>query len=500
MPWDGWLDTPEWFAALAEVWFVLGGVYVVALQLTMAGLSLGAHLHLRNFSSTLRPGRLHMLHASSATPGVSVVVPAHNEGPVVVPTVQALLASDYVNLEVIVVDDGSTDDTLESLVEAFHLAPVLPDSDPETRLPSGRVRGEWRALGEPRLRVISKDCMGSKADAANAGLNYATQPLLVVLDGDGLLDRRAISLVVASFLEGGDAVVAAGGTILPINDCTVEGATVTEARTPRGFIPACQLLEYLRAFVIGRTGLSQVGAVTLVSGAFGLFRTDAVRALGGYTAGHLGEDLDITLRLLRAAIDADPGARPRVLQVPEAILWTEVPSTWSDLRGQRIRWHRGLIQALSGNRDMIFRRRWHAIGLVGMPQLFVFEFLAPLVQGAGLVATVVLLVIGSFNLWLNFTLLSAVIAAGLLVTVTALWAEERNLKRYASTAGLVRLLVISLFEQLLYLPVTAIWRMQATFMKGPGVWGEMSRIGFGSNEPTTVARPAEQPASPSKSR
>lgn len=480
MPWAGWYEPPMWVLDVIHVWFAVGAIYTVALQLTLATLAVTAIGHLRSHSSALRPGQLHTLHSSTPQPGVSVVVPAHNEGPVIVPTVRGLLASDYRDLEVIVVDDGSTDDTLECLINAFHLAPVDLPAEDHASLPSKHIRSEWRPLGDLRLRVISKDAGGCKADAVNAGVALATQPLLLVLDGDGLLDKVAISRAVSAFLEAGDDVVAVGGTILPVNDCTVTDITVTQARVPRGFIAACQLLEYLRAFVIGRTGLARMSAVTLVSGAFGLFRTDMIRAVGGYTVGHLGEDLDITLRLLRWATEHRPETRPRVLQVPEAILWTEVPSTWAVLKRQRVRWHRGLVQALREHRDMIGRPKWRGVGLVGMPQLVLFEFLAPLVQGIGMLTMVVVVALGLFDPVLGGALVAAVMASGMVATVTAIWCEERNLRRYLSTADLLRLIGVALAEQMVYLPVTVVWRLKATFMRGPAVWGEMTRAGFGA--------------------
>ncbi len=493
MPWAGWVQPPMWVYEAISTWFVIGAVYTIALQLTMAALAVGGNLHLRDHHGALRPGQLHHLTATNRPPGVSIVVPAHNEGPVIVPTVRALLASDYRDLEIVVVDDGSTDGTLAHLVEAFHLAPVAPPPPGLAGLTTATVRGHYLPLGDVRLRVISKDAGGCKADAVNAGINAATRPLLLVVDGDGLLDRRAISLAVAAFTEGGRDVVAAGGTILPINDCVVEGTTVSDARVPRSFLAACQLLEYLRAFVIGRTGLARAGAVTLVSGAFGLFRTGTVRAVGGYTVGHLGEDLDITLRLLRHHRLAHPGSSPRVVQVPEAILWTEVPATWSVLARQRVRWHRGLVQALQEHSDLVGRPRWGAIGMVGMPQLVLFELFAPLIQGVGMLTMVLVVGLGVFDPVLGAALIATVMTAGLVATVTAIWAEERNLRQYLSTRDLLRLLAVAVAEQVVYLPVTVLWRLKATFMRGPAVWGEMTRSGFG---PATAPAPAPATATP----
>lgn len=487
MPWAGWIPLPAWVFDVLGVTFVLGAVYTIALQLTMAALAVAADLHLRDNHGALRPGQLHQLTAANRPPGVSIVVPAHDEGPVIVPTVRALLASDYRDLEIIVIDDGSTDDTLARLVDAFHLAPVSSPPAVEGALGTADVRDHYLPLGDLRLRVISKDAGGCKADAVNAGINAATRPLLLVVDGDGLLDRRAISLAVAAFTEHGRDVVAVGGTILPVNDCTIEGTTVTSARVPRSFIAACQLLEYLRSFVVGRTGLAHAGAVTLVSGAFGLFRTDAVRAVGGYTAGHLGEDLDITLRLLRRHRQTHPDSTPRVVQVPEAILWTEVPTTWAVLGRQRVRWHRGLVQALREQSDLVGRPRWGAIGMVGMPQLVLFELLAPLVQGAGMLTMVLLVVLGVFDPVLGAALAAAVTTAGLVATVTAIWCEERSLRQYLSTRDLLRLLAVAVAEQVVYLPITVGWRLRATFMRGPAVWGEMTRAGFGPTEPVVAA-------------
>lgn len=481
MPWSGWVTIPDWLTVVITGWFAVSAAYTVALQVTMAALAVAAHANLRAHRPELRPGRAHTLAADLHLPGVSVIVPAHNEGPVIVPTVRALLSSDYPNLELIVVNDGSTDDTLAHLIDAFTLAPVtLPDEDHDC-LRTATVHGEYRPLGGPRLRVLNKDAGGCKADAANAGVAAATQPLLLVVDGDGLLDRHAISRAVAAFREAGPGAVAAGGTILPVNDCHVDGSAVTRARVPRKFVAACQLLEYLRSFVIGRAGLAQMGAVSLVSGAFGLFRTADVRAVGGFTVGHLGEDLDLTIRLLRWATVNRPGYQARVVQVPDAVLWTEVPSTWKVLRNQRIRWHRGLVQALREHTDMIGRPRWGGVGLIGMPQLAVFELAAPLVQAAGVACTALLLALGVFDPVLGSALIGASLLAGLLSTSAALWCEEVSLRHYLAPRDVGRLIAVAMAEQLVYQPVTVWWRVKATFMGGrPVVWGEMTRTGFGA--------------------
>lgn len=463
---------------------VAGLAYTVALQVVMLVLSSSAAVSLARLGPARRSGRLAELRRTAEPIPVTVVVPAYNEAPVIVPAVTSLLALDYPSLQVVVVNDGSTDDTLERLVDAFDLLPVQLPPEAFAALPGRPVRAVWEpARGALPVRVLDKEAGGSKADAVNVGLSVVSTPLVVVGDGDGLVEPDALARAVAALRDHRGDPVAVGGTILPVNDCVVSAGQVVRPRVPRSFLAACQLLEYLRSFLVGRAGMGALASVTIVSGAFGLFRTDEVHRVGGFAVGHLGEDLDMTIRLARQAIESGRAVRGGpVLQVPEAVLWTEVPETLEVLGRQRVRWHRGLLRCLRDHRGLIGNARYGGFGMFGLTYLAAFEVLAPLMEALGYVTVLLAGATGSLDPVVAAAMFGCTVLAGWLTTAVAVYLQERRFGRYRDRGDLVRLLLVAIAEPFLYRPLTLWWRLRA-LLPGRDQWGAMPRKGFAEAVP-----------------
>ena len=320
--------------------------------------------------------------AGELAPGVSVIVPAYNEEALIVSSVQALLTLRYPQHEVVVVDDGSTDGTLAALVDAFDLV-VVPSHHPG-EIP---VRASVHEVlvprnGRTRLIVVTKANSG-RSEAINVGVNTAREPLVALIDADSILEPDALVRVTQSFIDDPSRVVAAGGTVRAINGSTVSNGRIVRLRMPRSWLARAQVVEYLRSFLIGRTGWASMGTLLLISGAFGVYRRDVVIEAGGLDPDSIGEDFELCLRVHKMM--RDRGRDYRVVFVPEPVCWTEVPSTRAVLRRQRSRWHRGLWETLWAYRGMLFRRRYGRIGWVGLPYYWLFELMAPLVEAGGLV-------------------------------------------------------------------------------------------------------------------
>ena len=282
---------------------------------------------------------------------VSIVVPAYNEESVIAESVRSLLNSHYAAFEVVVVNDGSTDRTLEVLTDEYDLVPH--ERVPRAHLETKPVVASYRSLSDERLVVIEKENGGSRADAVNAGLRYARYPLFLAVDADTLLDIDALPRLVREF-QVRPETVALGGIVRIANGSTVEAGHVTEARTPRELLVNLQIVEYLRAFLVGRTGWSRLGAVLIVSGAFGIFRREDVIEIGGYDADSFAEDADLVVRLHRLC--RDRGRPYRIGFIADPVCWTEAPSSLKVLKSQRERWQRGLLEVLWTARHMMGRR------------------------------------------------------------------------------------------------------------------------------------------------
>lgn len=252
---------------------------------------------------------------------------------------------------------------------------------------SAPVRGLYRSDVDSRLLVVDKDAGGSKADAVNAGLNAATSPYVCVVDSDSALERDALLRIMVPILEDPKRVVAVGGIIRVLNGSEIKNGQLRRVRLPRKSIEAIQVIEYLRAFLIGREAWAQGNMLTIISGAFGVFRTDLVRAVGGYRASSIGEDMDVAARMHRHLRDKEADYQIRF--VPDPMCWTEVPSDLRSLARQRARWQKGLLDVLWPNSDMLFRPRYGRIGCFALPYLWLFELFAPIMEVVG-IATILL--------------------------------------------------------------------------------------------------------------
>jgi cellulose synthase/poly-beta-1,6-N-acetylglucosamine synthase-like glycosyltransferase len=427
-------------------------------------------------------------HASPLTLPVSIVMAAFNERAGIIESVRGMLSLRYPQLEIVVVDDGSTDDTAELLTQAFDLRPV-PRRVPHDVAARGEVLEILMSTTVPLTLVRTTN--SGKSDSLNMGVNLARYPLLCFVDADSILDPEALLTCGKPFADDPARVVATGGVVRIANGSSVSHGRVVDVRVPTAWLPRIQIVEYLRAFLMGRTGWSRLGALTMVSGAFGMFRRDVVVDIGGLDPMNLGEDFDLVMRIHRRMRER---RRPyRVVFLAEPVVWTEAPSTTTVLRRQRQRWHRGLAQTLWRHRTMIGNPRYGRIGLVALPYLVVFELLAPVLELVGLVTIGAGLAYGAVDL--RFAALFGLVAFGysFLLTLASLTLEEFSFHRYRRWSDLGWLVLATFAENIGYRQMTAVWRLQGLWMvlrRREHQWGTMTRIGFGA--PTTPAPAARR--------
>ena len=407
---------------------------------------------------------------------VSIVIPAYNEEGVILESVRSLLRSHYAAFEVVVVNDGSTDRTLEVLREEYGL--VEDRRVPRARVGSKPVVGSYRSPRDDRLVVIDKENGGSRADAMNAGLCYARYPLFLGVDADTLLDVDALPRLVREF-QVRPETVALGGIVRIANGSTVEAGHVTEARTPSQLVVNLQIVEYLRAFLVGRTGWSRIGAVLIISGAFGIFRREDVIEVGGYDTDSFAEDAELVVRLHK--LNRERGRRYRIGFIADPVCWTEAPGSLRSLKLQRNRWQRGLIQLLWQYRGMAGRRRYGTVGLVALPYFVAFEAIGPLVEVAGYAVITTSLAFGWLASAMAVAFFGVAVVLGIAFSFGALLVEERAFQRYRRWRCFARLVLAAAIENLGYRQWYALVRVHACWQQlhqRPQQWGEMKRSGF----------------------
>jgi cellulose synthase/poly-beta-1,6-N-acetylglucosamine synthase-like glycosyltransferase len=449
-------------------------MYFVALNSLYLLFSIVAFFRLRQHRRRWTSRDLDAVVRSPATPGISLVVPAFNEAASIGESVRALLLLNYPLFEVVVVNDGATDRTMAVLIETFSLARA-PLSYAET-IATQPVAACYRSLTNRDLTVLDK-ANGGKADAINAGINAARHPLVCVIDADSLLEEHALTRAVLPFLEDPDTV-AAGGIIRIANGCTVSAGRVTAVMLPRGVLETFQVVEYLRAFLAARVAQSWLNALLIISGAFGVFRRDALVEAGGFRVDTVGEDMEIVTRLHR--LYRESGRRYRIVFQPEPVCWTEAPDSLSVLAAQRSRWQRGTFEVLAFHRAMLGNPRYGAAGWFAMPFYLIFEGLGPVFEIGGFGITLLAAALGLIDWRFAELLFLAAVAYGALISVMAVVLEEVSFRRYPRALDLLTLVLFSLLENVGYRQLSTWWRLRGTieFLRRKRGWGTMTRKGF----------------------
>jgi len=413
---------------------------------------------------------------------ISIIAPAYNEEHSITESVNSLLTLEYPLYEVIVVNDGSTDKTLEKLIEAFDLQKakwVFRKS-----IATKPVNGIYKSLSNPKLIVIDK-VNGKKADALNAGLNISHYPLFCAIDGDSVLEKDALLKMVRPFLENPEETIAAGGILRLSNGCVFEDGQIKKIGMPKNFLARLQVLEYLRAFLGGRMGLNKLKSLLIISGAFGLFRKDVTLECGGYRTETIGEDMDLIVRIKKYLYEKKTSFR--ICFIPDPICWTEAPESFSSLINQRNRWHRGLAETLVHNRRMIFNPAYGLTGLFAMPFYLFFELLGPVIELIGYIIFVTLLLSGHINHPFALMFFLVAVFLGCFISLMAILLEEYSLRRYPKLSDILIISLFSLLENFIYRQYLAFIRSKAfvDLLRGKKGWGEMKKIGF--------SKEAEQP-------
>lgn len=464
------LETVVWWTTAVLVVYYLAYNLLYILLVAQAGRAIATEL--------AWPAELtrDLTFANPLSPGVSVLVPAHNEEAGILAAVRALLDLRYPRVEIVVVDDGSSDRTAQLLVDEFDMEDVTLPLDERVEQ-EGATIATLRSRRAPGLVLVRKASVGRRSDAINAALRVATQELVCMIDADSLLESDALLHVVQPFIDD-ERVVAAGGVVLPSNGSRVHRGRIVSTRIPRSLVVRTQVLEYLRAFLVGRSGWSSMNGLLIISGAFGLFRREVVIELGGLDPTSLAEDADLVVGIHRMMRDRREDFR--VVFLPEPVCWTEVPSTLEVLAKQRKRWSQGLGELLWKYRRMIANPRYRTLGLLTMPYFVLFEFIGPFVEVVGLAIVVVGFATGALPWQMLAIYAGASVLLAALGSLAAVLVEEVSFARYGRRRDVLSLVTTALLEPFWFHFLHSWWRAVGMVRALRGTesgWGVMTRAG-----------------------
>ena len=458
------LNIFQWFELLFILYFLFLHVWYILLN-TIASVTISRYVKVHDMD--MLPQKL----ADISIP-VSVLVPAYNEGITIVSSIRAVLQLEYDGYEVVVINDGSSDDTLECLINEFDLV-AFPEAY-RVRLKTAKIVSIYRSKKYPNLRVIDKE-NGGKADALNAGINVSRYPLYCGVDADSVLQADSLNRIVQPFLEN-PRTVASGGTVRIANGCEVKQGYLVKAGLPKNILALFQVVEYLRAFLFGRLGWSPLNALLIISGAFGVFHKETVIAVGGYRSDTIGEDMELIVRMHRKL--RQQGKPYRIYFVPDPICWTEAPEDLKTLANQRVRWQRGLAESLTKNMSLMFHPKGGAVGWMAFPFMFLFEFLGPLIEATGYIFFIVGLAVGYVSTEGSLAFFILAVGFGILVSVIALMLEELSYRVYPKPTTILVLFCMAILENFGYRQLNTWWRLKGWFMWALGKkqnWGTMKR-------------------------
>lgn len=425
---------------------------------------------------------------SPIAPGISVIAPAFNEGLTIISNVRSLLTLQYPLFEIVIINDGSTDDTLEKMIREFELEEV--DFAYNVKLVTQPVRKFFKSRNEAyaRLLVIDKVNGKSKADAVNAGINACAFDYFVCTDVDCILDRSTLLKLIKPVMdEEKNRVIATGATLRMANSCDIDQGVITRVRPPKQWLPRFQEMEYLRAYVLGKMGWSWINCVPNVSGGLGLFDKEIAIKAGGYDHQSFGEDMELMTRMCRYCYTNN--IQYAIRYIPITLCWTEGPSTLKIFMRQRTRWSRGLAQLMFAHMKMLLNPRYGRMGMVVFPYNFFFELLAPIVEFLGILYYIILICLNLINWKFAILLLVFVYAYSVMITTLAILWDQITFRYYKSWREVASLCIMPFFEMFIYHPLIVLFALRGYYYFITGKkhgWGNMTRKGFG-NTATNVA-------------
>ncbi len=469
------------FHSIIEFLFLIYGVSTFAIYIGIIIYSSKAIIRTKKEAAFLD---INLIKGAKDLPSITLVAPAYNEGKTIVTNVRSLLSIQYPAYELIISNDGSTDDSLKQLINVFDLE-LISFYKGATEIECAPIKAIYKS-NNPKyasLTVVDKE-NGGRSDAINAGIAYAKSDLVLCTDADCIIEQDALLKMVRPYLEAlEEEVIASGGAIGIANDSVIINGTIKEIRLPKKLISRIQIVEYIRAFLLGRMAWGEIGGLMLVSGAFGLYPKHRLLEVGGFDKDTIGEDLELCIRLRRHMEDLK--LKYKVVYIPETLCWTESPSTFKIYVSQRDRWARGLWETIFKHKALFFNKKYNNMGKYYFPYWVFFELGAPIAELLGMVyITYLVFFVGL--VWSNtVALFIAVYLAGCMFSTIAILMYSFNYSHYSKPKMIFKLLLAAYLEPFYSHPILLYAQLKGFLKKIFNIdtgWGIMTRTGFNEEE------------------
>ncbi|AEF17032.1 glycosyl transferase family 2 [Thermoanaerobacterium xylanolyticum LX-11] len=450
------------------IYYVFAINFIYFFQLILAAINLNRYIKKIRYSDYRR-----FISSSNMIP-ISILVPAYNEEETIVENIKSLLSLHYPIFEVVVINDGSKDNTLKKVIEAFELKEV--DQPIRYRIKTNKILKVYRNIDIPNLILVDKE-NGGKADALNAGINVSNYPVITSIDADSILESDSLVRIIMPFVED-KRTIAVGGIVRIANGSTIIRDKIINIDLPRNRIANFQIVEYLRAFLLGRAGWDLINCLLIVSGAFGACRKDAVIEVGGYDKDTIGEDMELIVKLHEHFVEKRQ--EYRIKFIPDPVCWTQAPESIKDLRSQRRRWQIGLIDSLFKHKKMLLNPKYKQIGLIAVPYFWLFEMIGPVVEILGYIFIPITYILGILNIKYFILYFAAAILYGVLLSLGAILLEEYTFNNYPKLVQLLKLSIYGVLENFGYRQMTTLFRIEGIvkFKKLKSSWGKIKRHSF----------------------
>ncbi|MEM0333197.1 MAG: glycosyltransferase [Candidatus Aenigmatarchaeota archaeon] len=421
------------------------GIYYLVINMIYASLIILSLYVSLTYIIKIRASKYPQYVSSRKFLPVSIIIPVYNEEEYIIDTVSSTLNLKYPEYEIIVVNDGSTDNSLSLLIDEFKLKKV--DIFYRKFIDTQDVKAFYFSEKFPNLIVVDK-VQGGKADALNCGINVSKYPYFCSLDADSILEKEALLRIMYNIALSPVPVVATSGIVRILNDVIIDKNYNIIARTSKNILVNFQIVEYLNGFLFGRVGLNFLGINLILSGAFSMFKKDFVIMVGGYSKKNIAEDMEIVVKLHKFCLEQN--IPYKITMIDDTVCWTMVPERFGDFYKQRKRWHIGLMQTLFSYKSLLFNPNYRSIGLLGMPYYFLFEFLGPILEFLSYIVVPVSYLLGILSTKFFVVFLLLAIVFGMLVSVSGILLEEFTYKRYPRWKDLIKLIIFALFYNLGY--------------------------------------------------